>query len=135
MAPPYANLLMEKLDAAIRGKFLNTISYYKRFIDALLFAFHGSVEELNEVFQFINSMHPTIKFTFNQFFFFINFMDLTIYKNNKGDYHTIIHRKPTDTMSLLLCDSNHSSHLKLSLVYNQLLSYNRIILDNNDLKN
>ena len=130
MAPPYANLFMGKLDAAITGKFPNKITFYKRFIDDIFFAFHGPLEELNEVFQFMNSMHPTIKFTFNQSVSSINFMDLTIYKNNNGDYHTTIHRKLTDTMSLLHYDSNHPSHLKSSLIYSQALRNNRIFLGN-----
>ena len=96
----------------------------------MFFAFHGSLEELNEYFQFKNSMHPTIKFNFNQSVSSINFMDLAIYKNNNGDYHTTIHRKLTNTMNLLHNDSNHPSHLKSSLVYRQVLRYNRINLDN-----
>ena len=93
MAPTYANLFMGKLDASIRDKFPNIISYYKSYIDDIFFVFHGSLEELNEVFQLMNSMHPTIKFTFNQSVSSINFMDLTICKNNKGDYCTTVNRK------------------------------------------
>ena len=84
MAPPYANLFMGKLDAAITPKFHNKIPFYKRFIGDIFFAFLGSLEELNEIFQFMNSMHPTIKFTFNQSVSSINFMDLTIYKGYFG---------------------------------------------------
>ena len=120
---------MGKMDAAITCKFYNKISFYKRFTDYIFFAFHGSLEELNEVFQFINSMHPTIKFTFNQSVASINFMDHTIHKNNNGDYHTTIHQKPTNTMSLHY-DSNHPSHLKSNLVCSHALRYNRIISDN-----
>ena len=74
-------------------------------------------------------MHPTIVFTFSLSVSSINFVDLTIYKNNKGDYHSTIHRKPVDTMSLLDYGSNHPSHLKSCLVYSQPLRFNRIISD------
>ena len=60
-------------------------------------------------------------------------MGVKIYKDKNGGIQTTIHRKPTDTMSLLHYDSNHSDHLKNSIIYSQALKYNRVISDRESL--
>ncbi|XP_047129554.2 uncharacterized protein LOC124809486 [Hydra vulgaris] len=81
MAPPYANLFMGRINEKIIDQFSMWISFYKRFIDDIFFIFHGPPEILTQVFEFMNAIHPTIKFTFNNSTTSINFMDLTIKKS------------------------------------------------------
>ena len=133
MAPPNAILFMGRVGAKIMEQFPQSILFYKRFIDDILKIFHGSVDEFDKVFFFINNMHPTINFTFNQFSSSINFIDVKIYKDKNGGIQTTTHRKSTDTMSLFHYDSNHSDHLKNSIIYSQALRYNRVISDRESL--
>jgi hypothetical protein len=133
MAPPYANLFMGRLDAIITEQFPQTIKLYKRFIDDIFIIFTGSREELLLFKAFMNDLHPTIKFTFNHSDSFINFLDITIYKNALGQIHTTLYRKPTDTLSLLHFNSHHPPHIKTSIIYSQVLRYNRLISEQHNL--
>jgi hypothetical protein len=131
MAPPYANLFMGTLDTAIIRQFPNTISFYKRFIDDIFFIFTGPIDifyrYLDIVKTFMNNIHPTIKFTFNHSDTSIDFMDLTLYKDHRGRINSTLHRKPTDTMSLLHFKSYHPHHIASGLIHSQAMRYNRLI--------
>ncbi|XP_065684436.1 uncharacterized protein LOC136096846 [Hydra vulgaris] len=134
MAPPYANLFMGLIDEKIIGKFSNTIQHYKRFIDDIFFIFLGNEEELNCVKQFMNSIHKSIKFTFNVSKTEVAFMDLLLSKNKYRGLTSTLYKKPTDTCSLLHFKSHHPRHQKEGLIYSQALRLNKIIRSENNLK-
>ncbi|XP_065671740.1 uncharacterized protein LOC136089616 [Hydra vulgaris] len=90
MAPPFANLFMGRIDEKIIDQFSMWISSYKRLIDDIFFIFHGPPEKLTQVFEFMNAIHSTIKFAFNNSNNSINFMDLTINKKLDGKLETTI---------------------------------------------
>ncbi|XP_065682361.1 uncharacterized protein LOC136095559 [Hydra vulgaris] len=133
MAPPYANLFMGRIDEKIIDQFSMWISFYKRFIDDIFFIFHGPPEILTQVFEFMNAIHPTIKFTFNNSTTSIHFMDLTINKKLDGQLETTIYKKATDTTALLHYNSFHPPHQKSNLIYSQALRYNKNISNNYNL--
>ncbi|XP_065642363.1 uncharacterized protein LOC136073993 isoform X2 [Hydra vulgaris] len=133
MAPPYANLFMGRIDEKIIDQFSMWISFYKRFIDDIFFIFHGPPEKLTQVFEFMNAIHSTIKFTFTNSNNFINFMDLTIIKKLDGKLETTIFKKATDATALLHYNSFHPPHQNSNLVYSQALRYNKIISNNYNL--
>ena len=64
IAPTYANIfcgwLEEKLLASWSG---SAPSFWRRFIDDIIFWWRSDEEELIEFLTFLNSSHPTIKFT------------------------------------------------------------------------
>ncbi|XP_066923522.1 uncharacterized protein [Clytia hemisphaerica] len=132
-APQYANLFMGTIEDMILTEFQPYILLWKRFIDDIFFLFSGSQEDFNRLTNFMNSIHDTIKFTFESSTFNINFLDISIlFKNHK--FHSSIYRKPTDRSQLLHYQSNHPHHVKEGIVYSQGLRYNLIISNDPDLK-
>ena len=64
MAPPYANLFMGKEEHTIILTSLHLIYFWKRFIDDIFFIFLGSHSQLISLMTFMNTISPTIKYTF-----------------------------------------------------------------------
>ena len=67
-APHYADIFMaRKIDPKIKNifrKFKNSgISFLKRFLDDLFKIYEGTTQNLHNIFQEINNIHPSIKFT------------------------------------------------------------------------
>ena len=65
VAPPYANLFMGRHEETIREAFIWAIPFWKRFIDDIFLIFLGTTEQLQSLKDFMNNLHPTIKFTFD----------------------------------------------------------------------
>ena len=131
-APPYANIFMGRIEDTILQEWSPYILTWKRFIDDIFFIFTGNINDLTRLKQFMNNIHDTIKFTFDQIHWHHKFLDVTIYIKN-AKIMTTIHRKPTDLMLLLHYQSNHPLHTKESIIYSQALRYNLIINSNNRL--
>ena len=134
MAPPYANLFMGVQEETIREAFIWAILFWRRFIDDIFFIFLGTPEELAQLQHFMNSMHPTIKFTFQSSPTEIAFLDLQIYLDQDRTLATTLHRKPTDCSPLLHFKSHHPLSCKESIIFSQALRYNLIISDDQSLQ-
>ena len=63
-APPYANLFMGYHEKTIREVFIWAIIFWKRFIDDILLIFQGTTNQFQSLQDFLNHLHPSIKFTF-----------------------------------------------------------------------
>ena len=101
---------------------------YKRYIDDVFLIWEHGEEALKEFIAYLNSSHPTIKFTADYSFETINFLDVTISKD--GDHlSTDLYIKPTDTHQYLHATSAHPSHVKRAIPYGQALRLNRICSD------
>ena len=79
MAPPYANLFMGKEERTIILTFLHLIYFWKRFIDDIFFIFLGSHCQLRSLMTFMNTVSPTIKYTFTYSKQTVTFLDVQIY--------------------------------------------------------
>ena len=81
--------------------------------------------KLKELFNCINSLHPTIKFTMDYSTTEINFLGVTVTKvGNKLE--TDLYCKPTDTHQYLHAQSCHSNVHKGSIAYEQVVTFKRI---------
>ena len=100
---------------------LNKSPIYLRYIDDLFFIWTDTEQELKQFFQELNKVHRTIKFDYKFSTKEINFLDLTIYKDNKGTLATKVYTKPTDRQSYLYRTSAHPEHLIKSIPYGQAL--------------
>jgi hypothetical protein len=123
VAPTYANIFMNKLEKAILSSLPEHLKHlifsWRRFIDDILLLFLGSYEELDELFQFLNNFHPTMKFDepqFNKDDNSTNFLDLKI-KIHGGKIETDLYRKETDKPTALLPSSAHPGHIAPNIVY------------------
>jgi len=134
MAPPYANIFMAKIEQQITKNHTEHIDIWKRFIDDIFFIWTGSFTQLTEFMHMANTIHPTIKFTFEYSKNRIHFLDTTIYINKQRQLHTTLYRKPTDKNLILHYTSHHPYHLKRNIAYTQALRYKRIISNNHQLR-
>ena len=63
-APPYAKFFMGSHEETIWEAFIWAIPFWKRFIDDIFLIFLGTTKQLQSMKDFMNNLHPTIKFTF-----------------------------------------------------------------------
>ena len=134
MALPYANLFMGKEEHTIILTFLHLIYFWKRFIDDIFFIFLGSHSQLKSLMTFMNTISPTIKYTFIYSKQTVTFLDVQIYFLENRKRKTKLYRKPTDCMALLHFHSHHPLSCKEGIVYSQVLRYNMIISDDHILQ-
>ena len=119
MAPPYANLFMGRVEHKILQCFHTFITIWKRFIDDIFFIFTGTLEQLTHLINYMNALHPTIKFTFEHSQISIPFLDTHIYIDENRKLQSTLYCKPTDRMFLLHYHSHHPAHCKESIIYTQ----------------
>ena len=126
-APSYANIFMGVFEEKhIYPKIKDKTRIFLRFIDDLFIIWKGTETELKSFLNEINDVHGTIKFDYQYSKKEINFLDLTIYKNDNGELCTKVYTKPTDRQSYLYRTSCHPEHLKKSIPYGQALRLRKI---------
>ena len=134
MAPPYANLFMEKEERTIILTFLHLIYFWKRFIDDIFFIFLGSHCQLKSLMTFMNTTSPIIKCTFTHSKQTATFLDVKIYLSKNRKLKPKLYRKPTDCMTLLHFHSHHPLSCKEGIIYSKALRYNMIISEDHILQ-
>ena len=117
-APTYACIFMDKLET----DFLNTQEYlplvWYRYIDDIFFIWTHGEEKLKFFLDDLNKYHPNINFTHE-------FLHLTVsLLGNKVS--TDLYIKSTNRHQYLAFSSSHPDHTKKSIVYSQILKFNRI---------
>ena len=106
MAPNYANLYMAYLEENYIFKFINQPMYYRRYIDDVFMIYQHSKEALEDFQSQLNSLRPTIKFTFEYFTSKVTYLDINIIKfSDKLKVEPYF--KPTNTFSYVLSSSYH----------------------------
>jgi hypothetical protein len=115
-----ADIILNKIENKhilnTKNPYCKYITKWLRYVDDTLIIWNGSLQQIREFHNYLNNLHPTIKFTLeienNQR---INFLDLTIIKdtnNNKLNYE--IYRKPTNSGTIIPYQSQHDYKQKLS---------------------
>ena len=132
MAPPYANLFLFFLDCIISG--FPNVFFLKRFIDDLFFIFIGSESSIQKLEDLLNNLHPSIKFTLKYSRTNVEYLDLMIYLDSERKLRTSLYRKPTDCQAYLHYNSHHPHHTKTGIIYSQALRFNRLIDNDEHLK-
>ncbi|XP_078374508.1 uncharacterized protein LOC144658057 [Oculina patagonica] len=125
MAPAFANLFMGDFERkALEGYTDKPLLWFRYIDDILMFWTHGN-EKLDDFIAYLNSIHPTIKFTSERSTTSIYFLDVNIQLEN-GKIETDLHCKPTDKHQYLLYSSSHPYHTKKSIPYSLALRLRRI---------
>ena len=83
---------------------------------------------------FINTISPTIKYTFTSSEQTVTFLDLQIYLSETRKLKTKLNRKPMDCMILLHFHSHHPLSCKEGIIYSQALRYNMTISEDHTLQ-
>ena len=134
MAPLSASLFMGTEERTIILTFLHLIYFWKCFTDDIFFIFLGSHSQLKSLMTFMNTISPTIKYTFTYSKQTVTFLDVKIYLSKNRKLKTKLYRKPTDCMTLLHFHSHYQFSCKEGIIYSQALRYNMIISENHILQ-
>ena len=88
---------------------------WARFIDDILLLWRGDRQSLVSFLVHLNNAVPSIKYTYEISQTEVNFLDVTVRKDEEGNISTDVYQKPTDTHPYLNCNSAHPPHLKKSI--------------------
>ena len=136
-APNYTNIYMGYFEQTALNKAPNNLQslIWKRFTDDIFFIWtHEGGTALQEFYDYLNTIHPTIKSEISHSNQEINFLDTTIFFKHGTKLESTLFVKPTDTCSLLHATSFHPDSCKSIVIYSQALRYCRIITDHTKLK-
>ena len=129
VSPSLANIFVADFEERFVYPNADKVLLWKRFIDDVCIT-EGGTEDLDELFDFLNTCHPTIKFTKECSAESVSFLDTNLIIDRDGNLSTDLFTKPTDTNDYLEFKSAHLSHCKKSLPYSQLLRVRRICSKN-----
>ena len=119
MAPAYANLFMGSLEPTLLSLGQPHINMWKRFIDDIFLIWTGSPDQLKSFTSEINTVHPTIKFTYEQSENELTFLDVIVYKGPQftttGLLDVKTHIKPTNKQLYVHKTSYHPDSVKTAI--------------------
>jgi len=129
-APALANMYLVDFDKnAIQGfNGVLPIAYF-RFLDDIFFVWPGTINQLIEFQNYLNSIISGITITLTSHLTYVNFLDTTVFKCYSSINITLLTRvyfKPTDTHQLLHFSSFHPRHIQNGVVKSQVLRFKRI---------
>ena len=126
LATSFANLFMGHFEEKFVYTYKLKPLIWKRFIDDIFFIWTYGQDELDSFVQHLNGCHKTIKFTVESSLNTINFLDITVNKEQDGSLSTTLYCKPTDSHNYLLYSSEHPRHILNGIPYSQMLRVRRI---------
>ena len=130
-APPYSILFMGDFEErALEGFELKPWLWW-RYIDDIFLIWQFGEESLKDFITYLNSIHPSIKFTFKYTHHSIDFLDVQVFKEGRG-IRTDLFVKETDTHQYLEFSSCHTFHTKRGIPYGQALRLRRIVSDDTE---
>jgi len=128
-APTYAILSMGDLEETALENYRLKPWVWWRYIDDIFLVWEHGEESLLEFLRYLNSIHPTIKFTHKYSRDCIEFLDVLVAR--EGDkIETDLFVKETDTHQFLHFSSCHPFHTKKGIPYSQALRMRRICSTN-----
>ena len=139
-APPLACLAAGKLEEEViftanifKEKVLDDLTnndeksrFYKRFIDDMIAAFMGTEEEAKDFVDWMNTLWPGLKFTYNWSNKELAYLDVNIIMTEEGSLETDRYIKPTNPQLFLHHDSNHPKQVFKAIVYGQAITVKTI---------
>ena len=116
LAPVLANIFMGHYEKEWLSNYDGiSLSYYTRYFDDIFLVFN-SQDETKQFFSYVNSRHPSIKFTMeteiNKVILFLDFL----IDNRNNILNTTAHQKLTYSGLLLNFDSFTSCFYKINLI-------------------
>ena len=126
-APVYANIVVYMLERKVLLELGTNIALYFRYLDDV---FASIAAELSAMFQQrMNSLHPKLKFEFNEHPTEAAFLDLNISKgtrfNTDGRFDLRVHQKGMNLYLYIPFNSYHTDAAKRSFILTELTRYIR----------
>jgi hypothetical protein len=131
LAPPYANLFLHHLEHPTISKWIkrHCILLYKRYIDDVFCIFHGTKKELAKFQSNMNSLDPSIKLTWEMDTTTVNFLDITIFRNDSflltRKLQTKVFQKALNEYLYLPKHSYHTRDMKKGFIKGEAIRYVR----------
>ena len=97
LAPNYTNLFMDRFETKALSNYPLQPLIWKRFIDDIFLIWTHGEDSLKEFVNYLNNLHPTIKFTSETSTESTNFLNTTVKLDNQRNLITTLYNKPTDT--------------------------------------
>ena len=113
--------------------FKGFIKSWWRYIDDIFMLWKGPRKPLEDFLNYLNEVHPSIKFEWKISKHKASFLDCDVIKEN-NKLKTDVYQKSTDCHSYLAYTSAHPSHFKTSIPYSQALRLRCICNDQETLK-
>ena len=132
VAPNYANLFMDRFETKALDNWSLKPLVWLRFIDDIFMIWTHGEDSLSNFIEYLNGIHPTIKFTHKVSTSSINFLDTTIKINSNRELYTTLYEKTTDTHLYLHYTSSHHAPSKTKGPYGQYLRLRRICTYDDD---
>ncbi len=136
MAPAYANIFMAELEETLLQNYHKAPLLWKRYIDDILCIWPGTQSELKQFMSYLNTSHPTIKFTHESSQSSVDFLDITLYKGKRYRDKRILDIKPffkkTNKFQYLQFHSAHPRQTFRSLIKGELTRLLRACSDINE---
>ena len=130
-APSYAIISLDDFEEDALANYHQQPWVWWRFIDDIFLIWEHGEESLNVFVDYLNSVHPTLKFTVKYSKTQVEFLDVLV-SNENGHIRTNLYVKPTDTHQYLHFSSCHTYHTKSGIPYGQALRLRRIISNDDD---
>ena len=119
-----ANISLHPLEMVFLNNTTDIICFF-RFIDDIILLSNSPHQVLEDQIQYLNSLHPNLKFTAEISDSAVNFLDLTIYKGKNfdqtGKLSTKIFTKPVDTFQYIMPTSTHPPSTFKAFIYGEFL--------------
>ncbi|XP_056398325.1 uncharacterized protein LOC130293541 [Hyla sarda] len=129
-APSYANCFLGLWERRIfmlePPALIEKVSLWGRFIDDILFVWHGSIDELGSFMDQLNNNNYNIKLTYKYGRTNMEFLDVLFNIESDGYISSNVYRKKTSTNSLLHATSSHPKPLISNIPVGQFLRMKRI---------
>ena len=129
-----ATYSLGKEECTIILTFLHLIYFWKCFINDIFFIFPGFHSHLNSLMTFMDTISPTVKYTFTYSEQTATFLDVQIYLSETRKRKAKLYEKPTDCMTLLHFHSHHPLNCKEGIIYSPALRHNMIISEDHILQ-
>jgi hypothetical protein len=119
-----ANLYLGKLlDPFVSNS--ENVLFYRRYIDDLFLLWTGTHSELDAFRAYLNNLIPKIQFTMAVSTSSIEFLDLTLFKDNSSHLQWSTYFKPMSKFLYLTRNSCHPTHTIKGMIKGELLRYRR----------
>jgi hypothetical protein len=117
LAPAFADLFMTHIESKLQQyEYNHTIKTSYRYVDDTFIVMNGKERDVDNLLQYVNSLHSDIKFTCEkENNFEISFLDVKIIRG-RTKFDTTIFRKKTHTGQLLHWYSCQEKKYKISLI-------------------
>ena len=112
-----ADLFMTHLESKLEQyEHYNKIKIYYRYVDDTFIIMNGKEQDINNLVEYVNSLHPNIKFTCEkEDKFEISFLNVKVIRE-RTKFQTTIFRKKTNTGQLLHWHSCQANKYKTGLI-------------------